>query len=304
MSTATAYYAIPPEPGRWGAFGMAVVVHLALLVFLWIGIRWQSETPVVVEAEVWDSKIMQAAPKAIPPPVIEPETKPEPKPEPKVEAKVEPKPEPAEVSAPDIALERKRKLEKQREQEKLAAELKRKEVLKELEERNKKEKDQLKKLNALIKKEEEEKKFIEKLKQVVKREDDAKRLQAEEAAAEKLRAETMSRITGTGPATATGEAPRSTGPRGDPSYTAAIIAKIKGNLSFGGDTNVPGNPQVIFSIDQLPNGEIIGSKKLKSSGIPAFDDAVEKAIAKSSPLPKKKDGSVEREIKATFNLKE
>jgi colicin import membrane protein len=43
---------------------------------------------------------------------------------------------------------------------------------------------------------------------------------------------------------------------------------------------------------------------LKSSGIPAFDDAVEKAIAKSSPLPKKKDGSVERDLEVSYSLKE
>ena len=60
----------------------------------------------------------------------------------------------------------------------------------------------------------------------------------------------------------------------------------------------------MYKITQLPTGEIISVQKVKSSGIPAYDDAVEKAIQKSSPLPRKKDGSVEREIEPGFNLKD
>ncbi len=64
------------------------------------------------------------------------------------------------------------------------------------------------------------------------------------------------------------------------------------------------NPRAVFRIDQLPTGDIISVRKIKSSGVPAYDDAVEKAIHKSSPLPKKKDGTVEREIDAIFDMKE
>jgi len=55
---------------------------------------------------------------------------------------------------------------------------------------------------------------------------------------------------------------------------------------------------------QLPTGEIIGVRKMKSSGSAAYDSAIENAIAKSSPLPKKKDGTVEREFVADFNMKD
>ncbi len=339
MSAATANYTIPSEPGRWGSLSLAIMMHLALLGFFWVGIRWQNETPVVVEAEVWDSKIAFAAPKPLPPPVVEapapakPEPKAEPKAEQKVEAKVEPKPEtPTEVSAPDIALERKRKLEKERKEQKLAeikeqkelkkirAKEKEKELAKEQAKEQAKElakeqakalakeklaeKEKLKQQERFAKRDAIEKQRTEKLQLEVNKQDELKRNQLEQAAAEKLRTETMNRMLGNGPANATGDAPRSTGPRGDPNYAGVIQAKIKSNLLFGGDTNVPGNPKVIFKISQLPNGEIIGTKMIKSSGIPAFDDAVEKAIAKSSPLPKKKDGSVERDLEATFNLKE
>ena len=59
-----------------------------------------------------------------------------------------------------------------------------------------------------------------------------------------------------------------------------------------------------FKIEQLPTGEIISVRKTKSSGIPAFDDAVERGINNSSPLPKKKDGTVERSIEVSILMKE
>jgi len=75
-------------------------------------------------------------------------------------------------------------------------------------------------------------------------------------------------------------------------------------MNYAGSTDVPGNPMVTFQVEQLPTGEIISVKKVKSSGIPAFDEAVERAINKSTPLPKKKDGTVERSLPVDFKLKE
>ena len=37
---------------------------------------------------------------------------------------------------------------------------------------------------------------------------------------------------------------------------------------------------------QLPTGEIIDVQLRKSSGVAAYDDAVQRAILKSSPLPR------------------
>ena len=47
-----------------------------------------------------------------------------------------------------------------------------------------------------------------------------------------------------------------------------------------------GNPEAIFDVVQLPTGEVISVKLRKSSGHRAYDEAVERAIHKSSPLPK------------------
>jgi colicin import membrane protein len=59
-----------------------------------------------------------------------------------------------------------------------------------------------------------------------------------------------------------------------------------------------------FQVEQLPTGEILSVRKTKSSGMPAFDDAVERGINKSSPLPKKKDGTVERSFRSVSNMKD
>lgn len=47
-----------------------------------------------------------------------------------------------------------------------------------------------------------------------------------------------------------------------------------------------GNPEAVFDVVQLPTGEVLSVKLRKSSGVGALDDAIERAILKSSPLPK------------------
>ena len=59
-------YEVPPEPNRWPAIGLAVGVHALLLAFLWIGISWQNNTPIAVEAEIWDVTTQTAAPAPTP----------------------------------------------------------------------------------------------------------------------------------------------------------------------------------------------------------------------------------------------
>ena len=51
-------------------------------------------------------------------------------------------------------------------------------------------------------------------------------------------------------------------------------------------SDVTENAEAVFEVVQLPTGEVLTVTKRKSSGIPAYDDAVERAINKSSPLPK------------------
>ena len=59
---------------------------------------------------------------------------------------------------------------------------------------------------------------------------------------------------------------------------------MKGNVIVPAD--LAGNPEAIFEVVQLPTGEIIEATLRKSSGSRAYDDAVQRAIIKSSPLPR------------------
>ena len=307
-------YRVPPEPNRWPAIGLAVGVHAALLAFLVIGINWTNNQPVAVEAEVWDTTVQSAAPPApAPQPEPEPEAEPEtPPPTPRV-AEPPPVEQPAPPKQPDIALEREKKrkeelkrkeeeriereqeIAKQREQEKKEKALAEKKAR---EEEKKKEQELAKKEEEAEKKKKAEKEKAEKLAK-------AKAEKAEAAKLEKLRADEMKRmIAGAGNPGSSGTAEKSTAPRIDKGYIASIAAKIKGNTTYPGSTDVPGNPEVVFQVEQLPTGEILSVRKTKSSGIPAFDDAVERGINKSSPLPKKKDGTVERSLPVSFKLKD
>ncbi|MBU0753037.1 MAG: TonB C-terminal domain-containing protein [Gammaproteobacteria bacterium] len=67
-------------------------------------------------------------------------------------------------------------------------------------------------------------------------------------------------------------------------YLGKIRGKIRGNIVLPPD--VKGNPEAIFDVTQLPSGEILGVRLRKSSGHAALDGAIERAILKSSPLPK------------------
>jgi colicin import membrane protein len=67
-------------------------------------------------------------------------------------------------------------------------------------------------------------------------------------------------------------------------YADKLQAKIKSNVVVPPD--ISGNPEAIFDVVQLPTGEVMSAKLRKSSGNQAYDAAVERAILKSSPLPK------------------
>jgi len=67
-------------------------------------------------------------------------------------------------------------------------------------------------------------------------------------------------------------------------YIAAIRGKVRGNIIMPPD--VRGNPEAVFEVTQLPSGDVLTVRLKRSSGNPAWDAATERAIHKSSPLPK------------------
>jgi colicin import membrane protein len=322
-------YTIPKEPAGWRSFALAVLVHLALLALLWIGVRWQNETPTAVEAEIWSPQAQQAAPKPQP----EPEAAQPPPPPPPPRVVEAPKPQPAPpvekpvekpVPNPDIALEqeKKRKLKEEKErrereeeereeraeQKKLAqqkqeqAEARRKELAKaeaEKERRLEAERERKLELQAAQKREAEEERKRELAeahkKELAKAEAEKKRAaqaKADAEAAEQRRIENLSRMTAQATGSGgSGQAAHSQGPsRADAGYAAKVGGKIRSNTVFNVPEELANNPAVEYAVDLLPDGSVRSIRKIKGSGVPGFDEAVKRAIEKSQPFPPDQSG--------------
>lgn len=68
---------------------------------------------------------------------------------------------------------------------------------------------------------------------------------------------------------------------------AKIVAKIRQNVNP--QVCGTGKPVLEFAIALMPTGEVIETRLQKSSGIPACDQAVERAILQAQPLPLPKE---------------
>ncbi len=232
---------------KWIAAILAIAVHVTFVLFLIFSVNWQNRKPEPVTAELYVPPAAEKIEPAKPPP--EP-PKPEP-PKPQVEAK----PPPVEPPKPDIALK-----EKQERARKEQAERERREKEKQAAERR-----------------EVERREAEKKEQLEKRLAEARERQAREAEALKAQAQrerqAQEKIAAAGARV-----------KADADYIRRIQAKIRGNVVVPPD--MPGNPEAIFDVVQLPSGEIIDVQLGKSSGVRAYDEAVQRAILKSSPLPR------------------
>ena len=77
-------------------------------------------------------------------------------------------------------------------------------------------------------------------------------------------------------------------------FQGRIRSKIHSYLVL--PPNLSGNPEVIYQVRLLPDGEVLKLTLVKSSGQPAYDKQVERAILRASPLPLPPD----RELAAAF----
>jgi len=259
----------------WKAGLLALLVHAALVAAMLISFAWKTTHTVVSvsDVELWTEL---PDPTKVAPPPPEPEIQPEPEveePEPEME---EPEPEPElepepEVEEPepkvDIELEKKKKVAEEK---------------KRLEEEKKKQAEEKKKKLAEKKRKKKEKERRAKLKKLQQAAFDDDVLDQNEKRLQDLQAEVGKVNTGRSSAAIQGEVDK---------YIAKIQAKIRGNVNKAlcGDDN----PQLIFKLNLLPTGDFGSSPKLtKSSGAAACDDAVERAIIASEPLPLPKDPDV------------
>src|SRR5215831_12644565 len=242
----------------WIAVILAIVVHVGFVLFLIFNVTWRNPKPEGVVVDLYAPPVPVATPeppKAAPqpePPKSEPEPEP-PKPQaepPKPPPKVAPPPPPK----PDISLKEKQaKAERERkEREKQEAE-KREAEKREAEKRQQEKRQQEKRLAEV-------------------RERQARETEALKAQAERER-QTQQRI-----------AAADTRAKADADYIRRIQAKIRGNVVVPPD--LAGNPEAVFVVVPPPTGEIIDVQLVKSSGARAYDEAVQRAILKSSPLPR------------------
>jgi colicin import membrane protein len=66
-------------------------------------------------------------------------------------------------------------------------------------------------------------------------------------------------------------------------YIDRIKRKVRARVVVPPGMN--GNPQAIYRLTLQPGGEVLEIKLIKSSGVPAYDAAVERAIRATEPLP-------------------
>ena len=83
-------------------------------------------------------------------------------------------------------------------------------------------------------------------------------------------------------------------------WKARIQARIRGRIVV--PPNMEGNPEARFEIVLLPGGEVLSANLKKSSGNPAYDAAVERAIAAAQPLPVPTDTDLFQENFRELNL--
>ena len=282
----------PPAQGLGRSLGLALVVHLLLLIALTWGISWPTDSTPAVEAELWSALPKAAAP--LPPPPA-PEPTPEPPPPPPA-PKVKPTP-PAPSRDADIAIAKQKKAEQEnkleQEQLKLKKQIEQKEKEKALEQQRQREKEKLaqeqRDKKELAQKEQKEKDRKDK----ERKEQEAKRAAQDERKLQAMRDDNLRRMAGmagaTGSPNATGDALRASGP--SPSYGGRIIARVKPNIVFNPD-DVSGNPVAEVEVRTAPDGKIMSRKLIKSSGNKAWDEAVIKALDKTDTLPRDTDGSI------------
>jgi len=244
------------------AFGM----HLLFLALLVFGVTWQKRfEPQANSVDLWANLPSPAPPKVEPPPELKLEVKPPELPPVKPMAK-------PEIAKPDIAMKEK--------------------AMKEKAEKEKAEKEKAEKEKAM-----KERRALEAKKEADKKRDAevkaAQKLQQEKEAAAKAareQADAQRRIA---------EQQASAQARLRNEYIERIRSRIKGFILL--PPNLQGNPEVEIDVIQIPGGEVLSVKLRRSSGVSAYDNAVERAILKASPLPSPpKPELFERELNLKF----
>ncbi len=299
----------PPGGNAPGAL-LALLAHGALIAALAGALNWRTQSPTVVSAELWAAVPQSAAPPPPPPVAVAPAPPPvaAPVPAPPPPAPAPPPPAPTRTPDAQIAIEKaqREKAERERAQREKAAQ-----------ERAERERVKKQQLEAEREREQQER---EKKAQQARAEREAERVrererQAQQAAREKAereaaeaqlaqqRKENLERLlaqaqtsSGSGSPGATGTAAQSAAPSA--SYAGRLVAHIKPNIVL--TEALPPTLAADAEVRAAPDGRILSRRVVKSSGNPAWDEAVLRAIDRTATLPRDVDGRVPGTLVITF----
>ncbi|HEX5125467.1 MAG TPA: energy transducer TonB [Rhodocyclaceae bacterium] len=237
-----------PDSGKWMSLMLTVLMHAALAILLFFGVQWQSRSPEPISVDLVRSLPPVEAP---PPPQVAP-----PPPVPEVR-KPEPRPEPPPVK-PDIAIKPPKPLPVKPKPEpikKVPEPVKPKPVEKKA---------------TLDREQSAPNAYENRLAQLMKQDSDRAQRQVQ-AAAITARSANANVIT-------------KQASDAEKAWTDKIKSKVRGNIIL--PPGITGRPTAEFAILLLPTGEVMMPLRLiNSSGNKLLDEAIERAIMKSSPLP-------------------
>ena len=125
-------------------------------------------------------------------------------------------------------------------------------------------------------------------------------IEREQRQAEERRQAEIARVTGQ--VVGTARAPSASTGAISNAYAALINSCIRPNIVFAVPEGTSEQVYAEFKVELLPTGEQFSPPQvnlIKSSGLPGYDDAAERAIIRCDPFPRDRDGTVPR----SFTLK-
>jgi colicin import membrane protein len=128
------------------------------------------------------------------------------------------------------------------------------------------------------------------------------------AAAEKVRADQLARLRaaagaegGSGGTSGSGVGGGGNAP---PGWTDKVVKKVKPLIVFNPES-ISGNPAAVIKVNLAPDGAILSTDLVTSSGNAGWDRAVLLALTRAESLPKDDNGKIpQREVKLTFKPKD
>ena len=280
------------EPGRVASGILAFLVHILFFGMLVFGVSWQKKIVGPVVVDLWE-ELPEPVTKVKPPPkTVEtlpkpaPEVRKEPPPPPPPKVEAPPKPSPAEIELREKMRKQKEEDEAKRLEEKKALEAEKRRL-----EEERRAEEEAKRLEQEKLKREEEARRLEEQKQLEEqrradelRRDEERRERAADVERERQQheAQRKQREADEGKRRAEAAA-RAAQQKLIDDWKARIQAKIKGRVVV--PANIQGNPEARFDVVLLPGGEVLSATLGKSSGVAAYDAAVERAIMAAQPLP-------------------